>query len=342
MQNIRDLNQEAIHNLIIDLGLPKYRSKQLLSWLYGKAIDSFDQMKNLPNDLKASLQDKYSIDYIKPLKDFKSIDGTRKFLYTLSDNNCIESVLIPSRERATLCISTQVGCKYGCSFCASGKRGFIRDLTQSEILDQIILLKVKEGLPITNYVFMGMGEPLDNFNNLLNAVDIMVSNECLNIGSRRITISTAGIVPNIRLLADKKMQVNLSISLHAANDSLRDRIMPINKKHNLKTLINACRHYGKNNNRIITFEYIMIKGVNISTKDAKELASLLLGVHCKVNLIPYSSVIGSSHKRPSPYDIKNFTDALEENKVNFTIRNSKGSDIDAACGQLAYKVTDEI
>jgi len=341
MQNIRDLNQEAIQSLVADLGHPKYRSKQLLSWLYGKGVDSFDQMKTLPSDLKVSLKGKYSLQHIRHIKDLLSKDGTRKFIFSLHDNNCIESVLIPSKKRFTLCISTQVGCKFGCSFCASGKRGFIRNLTLSEILDQIIFLKVKKGLPITNYVFMGMGEPLDNYDNLIDAIDIMISDEALNIGSRRITLSTSGIVPKIRLFADKKMQTNLSISLHGANNSLRGQLMPINKKYNLKALMDACRYYGENSNRIITFEYIMIKGLNIKKSDAKELSSILSGIHCKINLIPYSSTLNTDYKTPSEKDIGIFTNALDENRLNFTLRNSKGSDIDAACGQLAYKVTDE-
>ncbi|MFA4992320.1 MAG: 23S rRNA (adenine(2503)-C(2))-methyltransferase RlmN, partial [Candidatus Omnitrophota bacterium] len=246
-------------------------------------------------------------------------------------------VLIPSGRRRTACLSTQVGCKYNCSFCASGKMGFKRNLAVSEILGQILFLQRELGHEITNFVFMGMGEPFDNYENVSKAISVMNSPKAMGIAARRITISTSGVIPGIKKLRELGLQVNLSVSLHASNNALRDKLMPINKKYPLEELVKACEGYISGGGRMITLEYILIKGVNDSKKDADGLASIARRLRAKINLISFSPVLGSGFKPPLKKDVEIFKEILDNRKINVTVRESKGRDIMAACGQLAGK-----
>ena len=321
------------------LSEPSYRAKQVFHWIYKKRANDFKEMANLPESLRDKLGHFYYIGTIKVQEHFKSKDGTRKVLFKLSDGNFIETVLIPSDKRETLCLSTQVGCKYKCSFCASGAMGFKRNLTTSEILSQALFFQHNLNHNITNFVFMGMGEPLDNYENTSKAILIMNNPDAMAIASRRITVSTCGIIPGIEKFKDLGIQVNLSISLHAANNKLRDKIMPINKKYPLEELVKACEDYINKAGRIITLEYILIKGINDSIQDIKELASIAKRLRAKVNLIPYSPICKApSFKPPIDKDIDIFKAQLARNSVNVTVRESKGKDIMAACGQLAGKM----
>ena len=281
------------------------------------------------------IRDRYYIGTTELFEDFKSKDGTKKLIFKLKDRNFIESVLLQEKNRITLCLSTQVGCKFGCAFCASGLGGFIRNLDASEMLDQVLFLRHKEGVHITNYVFMGMGEPLDNAENLFKAILIMNGPGGLGVAARRITVSTCGIIPGIDLLKNLEPQVNLSISLHAANNRLRNQLLPVNRRYPLEKLIEACKEYINEKGRLITLEYVLIKDKNDSAKDADELSNIAKILRAKVNLIPYSVVDKLAFDTPGKTEISVFTKRLRENKVNVTVRHSKGQDIKAACGQLA-------
>jgi len=335
--NLKDFLPAELKKLNEMAGQP-FRAAQLSGWMYKKYADSFSAMKNLPSPLIKTLSSKYEINNLEPAEKQCSKDGTVKYLFRLSDGNFIESVMIPSGERRTVCISSQVGCKFACKFCASGRMGFARNLRPGEMTDQAIHF-LRSGGKITNYVFMGMGEPLDNFDNTIKAVMIMNDPAALDIGARRITISTCGFVPGIKKLCGVDLQINLSVSLHAANDKLRDELVPINRRYPIKELIKECKHYLSGRNRLLTFEYILINGVNMSAEDARALAGLANSVRAKVNVIPYSSTDSEDFRAPSKDEIKHFTGLLERAGVNVTERLSKGSDISAACGQLAGRRT---
>jgi 23S rRNA (adenine2503-C2)-methyltransferase len=293
-------------------------------------------MTDIPAQLRQSLESKFSLSYHKTLDLKKSLsDGTTKYLFKLEDDNTIETVLLPERERNTICLSSQVGCKFACSFCASAPFGFVRNLSQSEILDEVIFIKdANSGINITNLVFMGIGEPFDNYDNVLRAIRIFNDKNAFNIGARKITISTCGVVPAIERLAKEGLQIELSVSLHAANDKTRSMLLPVNKKYPLKDLIAACKEYIKSTKRMITFEYVLIDKINSSETDAVELARLLKGMMCKVNAISYNRVPGKPYREPSSEDARTFMKALEANGINAIHRKPKGEDIDAGCGQL--------
>ena len=329
-KNIKNFTIEELKEELGKLSEASYRANQLFEWIYKKGARSFDEMGNLPKSFRDKLGRVFCLGGVKLKERLKSRDGTEKFLFELEDGGLIESVLIPSSSRKTICLSTQVGCKFGCAFCASGLKGFKRDLFPSEILDQILLA----GEGITNFVFMGMGEPLDNFENLKRVIEIMNSPLGLGIGARRITVSTCGIIPGIRRFKEIDLQVNLSISLHAANNKLRSSLMSINKKYPLEELIAACNDFS---GRMITLEYILIKDKNDSLRDANELSHIAKKIKAKINLIPYSPVSGKRFKVPTGKDIELFQKRLVKNSVNVTLRESKGKDIFAACGQLAMK-----
>ncbi|MFH1848390.1 MAG: 23S rRNA (adenine(2503)-C(2))-methyltransferase RlmN [Candidatus Omnitrophota bacterium] len=339
MKDIKDLTLDELKKELAGLGEPSYRAKQIFSWLYHKGADDFDLMNNLPAPLKDKLKNKYSIGKLELTERLKSVDKTEKFLFKLADGNFIETVLIYTSDRATVCLSTQVGCKFACSFCASGLGGFTRDLAPSEITGQILFLCFGLKRKITNYVFMGMGEPLDNYDNVSRAILIMNDPKGMNIGSRRITVSTCGLVPGIRKLKDLGLQVNLSVSLHAANSELRDEVMPVNKRYPLRSLIEACESYIAEAGRMITFEYVLIRGKNDSLKDADELGAIAKRLRAKVNLIPYSAVPGLCFQPPLRKDIKAFAERISKKGARVTLRESKGGDIQAACGQLSGEKT---
>jgi len=336
-QDIKDFTLKELGEAIVGIDEPIYRAKQIFSWLYQKGICSFKEMNNLPDKLIDKLGRHYYISSLNLCKQFKSKDGTEKFLFELSDGNFIETVLIYTKKRKTACLSTQVGCKFACSFCASGRIGFVRNLTPSEITNQILFLEHGLKHKITNYVFMGMGEPLDNYENTSKALLIMNDPKGLGIGARRITISSCGIVPGIDKLKDLGLKINLSISLHAANNKLRSELVPINKRYPLEELIEACQRYIEKTERAITLEYVLIKNKNHSLQDAAQLAAIAKRLRAKVNLIACSAVQGLNFSSPSLKDINIFMKDLVKRKVNVILRKSKGADIQAACGQLAGK-----
>ena len=323
-------------------GEPAYRAAQTLHWLYQKRIHRFEQMSDLSERSRAELGVEFRLEPLRCVRTTGSRDTTQKFLFVLRDNSFIESVLIPaspalygsSSDRKTICISTQVGCAYGCKFCASGLEGWTRNLESGEIVEQVLRVEALSGEKINNIVFMGMGEPLANYENLLQAIEIIRAPWGVGIGARHITVSTSGLAPRIRDLADQPLQIRLAISLHGATDEVRQQIMPINRRFNVATLIDACTYYCEKKGQRITFEYILIQQMNDQLDQALELAKLARSLDAKVNLIPYNTVEGLSWKRPSRGRQLAFLRALRLSGLDATIRREKGYDIDAACGQL--------
>ena len=331
--NIRELEEE-----LIKWKEPRFRARQVFSWVYKRGAQDFRQMSDLAQGLRTNLEEKFFLSSLKPVSRVKSFDGTQKFLFALRDESLIEAVLIPAEGRLTGCVSTQAGCKFACSFCASAMKGFKRDLSAGEMVDQALYPKNNSGgRRLTHLVFMGMGEPLDNYDNVLKAIRIINSPDGLNIGARRITVSTCGIIPGIRRLAGEALQIELSVSLHASLDSVRSRIMPVNKKYPLKELIAACRQYIEKTDRQITFEYILIEGVNSGLQSAQNLSKILRGLNCKVNIIPVNSLKECGLEPPGKVEILLFRDYLLKHGVKATLRRPRGQDIEAACGQLRLK-----
>lgn len=325
-RDIKNFSLAELQKWLSSINEPAYRARQIFSWLYQKRADSFKNMKNLPAGLIEKLQDNFSIFLPEIVKrQVSKIDGTEKYLLKLADGELIETVLIPSGKRLTACLSTQVGCRYRCKFCASGLYGFRRNLSQGEILSQLIIIPKP-----TNIVFMGIGEPLDNYSNVIGAIRIINDEYGFNIGARKITISTAGITDKIKELAGLGLQIELSVSLHAADNKKRDELMPINKIYPLDRLLKVLKGY----KRLITFEYIVIKDVNDSVEDAKNLVGLIKGLKCKVNLISFSPVKEIPFQKPDMEDVTRFKEILDNAGIPLTIRMSKGLDISAACGQL--------
>ncbi len=336
----KDIKSMQLEELEIDLnkhGQPKYKAKQIYKWLHKKGVYYFNDMSDISKDFRRFLNDKYYISVANIENKFVSdYDGTVKYLFKFGDNDFVESVLMKYKHGYSVCISTQIGCKMGCAFCATGMCGFKRDLTPSEMLAQIQAAQEDQNIRISNIVLMGMGEPLDNFENVLKFLKLVSSDSGMNIGMRHISLSTCGLVDKIYELADKKLQLTLSVSLHAPNDYIRDKIMPVNKKYNVEELIRACRYYSKVTNRRISFEYAMINGLNDSEVCAKELSKKLHGLLCHVNLIPINPVNGSDCKKSDDNKIKQFIKILGQNKITATVRRTLGSDINASCGQLRY------
>jgi 23S rRNA (adenine2503-C2)-methyltransferase len=340
----------SIHSLLLDeieswlatQNEKAYRAKQIVDWLYKKRVGSFDEMSDLPQALRDRLGAEFVFGQLETVRVLGSKDTTRKFLFRLGDGNLIESVLIPASpslygstsDRRTICVSTQVGCAYGCKFCASGLDGFSRNLDASEIVRQLLAVEKAIREKIDNVVFMGMGEPLANLPNVSRAIRIINAPWGLEIGARHITVSTSGLAPQIRQLAEEPLQSRLAISLHGATDEVRDRIMPVNRKYNLTTLLAACDYYASRKKQRIYFEYILIANVNDSEEQAHLLARHARRVGAKVNLIPYNTVEGLEWSRPSREKQERFLSILREHRVVATLRREKGHDIDAACGQL--------
>jgi len=373
LPDIKSLTREELEARFKTWEQPAYRVTQLLDWLYVRHATNWDAMTNLPKALREKLRENFSLQTLELVRKQGSHDTTQKFLWQLHDHSLIESVLIPANpalygeasDRHTLCISTQVGCAYGCKFCASGLDGWKRNLTPDEIVEQILAverwneieargvgheargqaapsLAPQASRLINNIVVMGMGEPLANYDNLLKALKILNAPWGGGIGARKITISTSGLAPQIRKLAQEPMQFRLAISLHGATDETRNKIMPVNRKYPLKELINACEEYQHEKGRMITLEYILIAGVNDSIAETKPLASLARKLYAKVNLIPYNKVEGLQWERPDEDVCEHFLAALEKEKVIATLRREKGHDIDAACGQLRLKTEKEL
>ena len=334
--DLRNLSLAETETLVEGLGFEKYRGKQIFNWVYGKASESIDKMSDLSKEARSLLSQKAYISQLEEVKRQHSSDGTEKYLFALEDGHRIESVLIPEDGRLTLCISTQAGCGMGCSFCLTGKGGLVRNLNSSEIINQV--LKVQDGLPegarLTNIVIMGMGEPLINYNNTIKAIEILTHPLGPAIGARRITLSTSGLIPQIKKLGQSGLNINLAISLNASTDEQRNLIMPVNKKYPIVRLLDACREYPLKRNRMLSFEYVLLDGINNSPEDAKRVAKLLKGIRCKINLIPFNEFPGSSYKRPSEASVLQFQEILTEHHYSVFIRKSRGTDILAACGQL--------
>lgn len=327
-----------LENELIGLGEKKFRASQIYEWLHQKNVNSFDEMTNVSKELMAKLEENYFIENIEIAERINSnVDDTKKYLIKLKDGNIVECVVMKYKYGNSICISSQVGCKMGCKFCASTINGFKRNLRASEMLKEIYVVEKDLGERISNVVVMGIGEPLENYDELVHFLRNIINPKGLNIGARHITVSTCGLVEKIERLADEKMQINLAISLHASNDKLRREIMPIANKYQIKELINACKYYIDVNNRRMNFEYALIKGVNDKDENALEVARLLRGMLCFVNLIPINEVEETGFKKSSDTQIKRFAEILKENGIETTIRRKLGSDIEAACGQLRNK-----
>lgn len=334
--DLKGLSASETENWAVKQGLEAYRGRQVRHWLLGKLAASFDEMTNLPKSLRTLLAAKANISHLEPIKIQSSKDGTRKYLFKLHDGHLIETVLIPERDHFTLCISSQAGCAMNCRFCLTAKQGLKRGLTAPEIIEQVIKVKKSMDDPVrlTNIVFMGMGEPLDNYAEVVKAVKNLVSEDGLNFSHRKVTLSTCGLVPQLRKLG-KDVTVNLAISLNAADDEIRSFLMPVNRKYPLKTLLAALRDFPLPNRRMITFEYILIEDVNDRDEDAMKLATLLADLRAKINLIPLNPHPGSAMSPPSTDAILHFQEILIKNNFTAIIRKSKGEDISAACGQLS-------
>ncbi|WP_294402141.1 23S rRNA (adenine(2503)-C(2))-methyltransferase RlmN [uncultured Clostridium sp.] len=334
MNNLLDYTLDELKVWMSENGESAFRGKQILSWIY-KGVMDFEGMKNIPKSLINKLKENFTITMPEIIEVYKSeLDGTEKFLLGFSDGNLIESVLMRYKHGNSICISTQVGCRMGCKFCASTIEGRVRNLTAGEILSEVIAVQNYIGERISNIVLMGSGEPLDNYDNVLKFLEVVSADYGLNIGQRHITLSTCGIVPKIYELADKEMSITLAISLHAFNDEKRKEIMPIANKYTISELLEACRYYLKKTNRRITFEYALVKDVNDGREDAKALARLLRGMLCHVNLIPVNEIKENTFKRSSKKTIEDFSEILKSNGIEVTTRREMGSDINAACGQL--------
>jgi 23S rRNA (adenine2503-C2)-methyltransferase len=334
--NLRDMSLTEIEEFILSLGKEKFRAKQILKWLYRTGATSFDEMTTLARDFRTKIGEIACIDLPEHVKTQTSADGTKKVLFRLEDGLFIESVLIPGRNHWTACISTQAGCRMGCTFCLTGRGGLKRNLRTSEITGQLttLMFHTPEGGGIGSIVLMGMGEPLANYDNTLKAIRIMTSDEGPGFSNRKITLSTCGIAPMIRRLG-QDICINLAVSLNASDDETRSRLMPVNRKYPLEELLAACRDYPMPGRRMLTFEYILIGGVNASPEHAEKLSRLLRGIRCKLNLIAFNEFPGSFLRTPSPETIKTFQSILIKNHYTAILRASKGSDILAACGQLS-------
>ena len=335
--DIKSLNLSELENLIAGMGEPRFRASQIFKWLQS-GVESFDEMTDISLKLRERLKENCYIASLKILRRLVSkIDGTVKYLYELYDGETIESVLMKYEHGYSLCISTQVGCRMGCSFCATGLGGLIRDLTVSEMLAQITTAQKDQNVRVSNVVMMGMGEPLDNFESSVKFLELVSHPKGLNIGLRHISLSTSGVVSGIEKLGDYNFPITLSVSLHAPFDSIRSDMMRVNKKWNIDSLLNACREYQKKTTRRISFEYALIDGVNDTKECADELARKLKGIMCHINLIPVNPVKENSNKSPTKTKIIKFKEWLTEKGLNATVRRTLGADINASCGQLRRK-----
>ena len=339
--NLKSMTLAEVTAAIKEMGQPAFRGKQVYSWLH-KGVRSYDEMSNLSKDLRAALAEKYPINAPEVVRKQESArDGTIKYLWRLADGNCVETVLMRYNYGNTVCISTEVGCRMGCAFCASTIGGLVRKLEPYEMLDEVLFTQTDSGLPISRIVLMGIGEPLDNFDNVMRFLELVNSPEGMNISMRHISLSTCGLVPKIDELAARKLQISLAISLHGPNDTIRDRIMPVNKAYPIEELLGACRRYFDATSRRIHFEYAMIDGINDREEDAKELLRRLKGLPAHFNLIPLNHVEESPFKPSSKAAVARFQKILEDGGVTATVRRTLGGDIDASCGQLRRKYNKE-
>jgi len=338
-KNIRNFNIEDLKQEMGNLGEKPFRAEQIFKWLFQEKVTTFDEMTNLSLDLRKKLEENYKIGTFKIEHKLVSKDGTKKYLFNLCDdgNNLIETVLMQYHHGYTVCVSSQIGCKMGCKFCASTGIPFVRNLEPSEIVEQIMAIERDENIRISNIVFMGIGEPLDNYDNVMKAIEIINHPKGLNIGARHISISTSGLVPKIYELADRQMQCTLSVSLHSSNNKTRSSMMPINDAYPIEELIKACKYYIEKTNKRISFEYALAKENNDNIEDAKQLVKLLKGMIAHVNLIPINKIESGNYTKSTNENIIKFRDYLNDHGIVATIRRELGSDIDAACGQLRRK-----
>ena len=340
-ENLKSCNLTQMTAIFKEMGQPAFRAKQVYTWLH-KGVRSYDEMTNLPKGLREVLAAKYPIHApVVVRKQESKKDGTIKYLWKLADGNCVETVLMRYHYGNTVCISTEVGCRMGCAFCASTIGGLVRRLEPYEMLDEVLFTQVDSGLPVSHVVLMGIGEPLDNFDNVMRFLELVNSQEGMNISMRHISLSTCGLVPKIDELAKRKLQISLAISLHGPNDEIRNKIMPVNKAYPSEELLQACRRYYAATNRRIHFEYAMIDGVNDSEANAKELLRRLKGLPAHINLIPLNHVEESPLKPSSRAAVAAFQKTLEAGGLTTTVRRTLGGDIDASCGQLRRKYTKE-
>lgn len=333
-KNIKSFTLEELKNEMLALGEKSFRAEQIFKWIHQENVKSFDEMTNISKNFREVLEENYSLHNFKIIKKLESKDGTKKYLFDVLDGNAIESVLMQYKYGYSICVSSQVGCKMGCKFCASTGIPFSRSLEAGEIVEQILAVQREENVRISNIVFMGIGEPLDNYDNVIKAISIINNPKGLNIGTRHISISTSGLVPNIYRLAKENIQCTLSVSLHSSNNEKRSEMMPVNKMYPIEELMTACKEYIKITNKRISFEYALAKDNNDNLDDAKELVKLLKGMLCHVNLIPINKIENGKYTKSTNDNIIKFRDYLNDNGIVATIRRELGSDIDAACGQL--------
>ena len=333
--DIKSLNLKELTGVVSELGEKPFRAKQIYEWLHQKQVTDYEEMTNISKKLKEELREKYPLTVLKQVTvQISKIDGTRKYLFALEDGNVIESVLMRYKHGNSVCISSQVGCRMGCRFCASTLDGKVRDLLPPEMLEQIYRIGADIGERISNVVVMGTGEPLDNYDNLLKFIELLTDENGLNISQRNLTVSTCGIVPRMRELAEKKLQITLALSLHASSQEKRLALMPVANKYELSEVIDACRYYFEKTGRRVTFEYSLVAGVNDTDTDAAELQALVRGMNCHINLIPVNPIKERDFVQPSRDRVLDFKNKLEKNGINVTIRREMGRDIDGACGQL--------
>ena len=334
MKNIKDYNLEELKQELINIGEKPFRAEQIFKWIHQENVTSFDEMTNLSLELREKLKQNYTMCIFNILKKQVASDGTIKYLFDVLDGNAIETVLMKYHHGYSICVSSQIGCKMGCKFCASTGIAFSRSLTSGEIVEQLLAVERDEKIKISNVVFMGIGEPLDNYDNVVNAIRIINNQKGINIGARHISVSTSGLVPKIYKLAEENIQCTLSISLHATTDEQRSKMMPVNNLYNIEELLQACKDYIARTNRRISFEYALAKENNDNLEDAKRLVKLLRGMNCHVNLIPINKIENGQFTKSSNENIMKFRDYLNDHGIVATIRRELGSDIDAACGQL--------
>ena len=336
--DIKSLNMEELTAFVVGLGEKKFRGKQLYEWLHVRQAASFDEMTNLSKEFRERLKETCELVSLRQVDvQISAIDGTRKYLFALSDGNVIESVLMRYKHGNSVCISSQVGCRMGCRFCASTLDGLVRGLAPSEMLDQIYRISKDIGERISNVVVMGTGEPMDNFDNLLKFIELLTDENGLHISQRNLTVSTCGIVPRMRELADQKLAITLALSLHASNQKKRLSLMPVANKYEIHEVVDACRYYFAQTGRRVTFEYSLAGGVNDTDEDAAELSQLIRGMNCHVNLIPVNPIKERDYVQSDTESIQAFKAKLEKNGINVTVRREMGRDIDGACGQLRRK-----
>ena len=342
MKDLKSLNLEQLTEELLSIGEKKFRAKQVYSWIHEKLVDSFDEMTNLSKDLREKLKNNYTLNSMDAAAvQTSQIDGTQKYLFRLHDGHVVESVLMKYHHGNSVCISSQVGCLMGCRFCASTIGGKVRDLAASEMLGQIYKIQKLSGERVHNVVVMGTGEPLDNYDNLVQFIKMLTDENGLNISQRNLTVSTCGIVPKIRQLAEEKFQMTLALSLHATTQEKRKTLMPIANKYELKEVLDACRYYYEQTGRRITFEYSLVGGVNDTKQDAEELTKLIGKFPCHVNLIPVNPIKERDFVQPNKQECQAFRNKLEKNGINVTIRREMGRDIDGACGQLRKSYLDQ-